>query len=176
MGVDWQATGTLLAATLALIGMVCQYFVVISSLRKDNTDLATNLRKDITDLATNLRAESVNTTKGISEILEVQGTRLTRMETKMELFWNAIGTSMANLIKQPTHFRKDELMDKLIPKNLPHLPESNIDELVELKLILKDELITLQEIKDPKSIAYSLAIAYIDQILYDKGLFNGECR
>lgn len=164
-GIDWQATGTIIAAVIALIGMVWQYFIVISG-----------VRKDITDLATALRAEAVTSCKGITDSLSDQGNRLTRMETKMELFWNAIGQSMSSLIKQPIHFRKDELMDKLVPENLPHLPENTVEELLELKGILKDELVTLREIKDPKSLAYSLAIAYIDQILFDKGLIKGECK
>ena len=94
----------------------------------------------------------------------------------MELFWDAVGASVSKLIKQPIHFRKDELMDKLMPENLSQLPENSIDELLELKIILKDELITLQELKDPKSLAYALAIAFINQTLYDKGLIKGACR
>lgn len=176
MAIDWEATGTIVASSIALLSVVWQYFVVISSVKKDTTDLGTNLRKDITDLATNLRAEAVTTNKGVIELLSIQGNKITRIETQTELFWNAVGTSISNLIKQPVHFRKDELMDKLIPANMPHLPESTVEELVELRYILKDELITLQEVKDPKSLAYSLAIAYIDQILYDKGLIKGECQ
>jgi hypothetical protein len=162
---DWQAIGTIIAVVIALVASIWQYFVVITS-----------LKKDVTDLATNLRVEAVASNKTVMDLLTDQGNRLTRMETKMELFWNAVGTSMSKLIKQPTHFRKDELMDRLVAENRSHLPESTIDELVELKLILKNELVELQEAKDPKSLAYSLAIAYIDQILYDKGLFKGECR
>lgn len=162
---DWQATGTITTAVIALIGVIWQYFVVISS-----------LRKEVTDLATNLRAEAVTSTKGVTDLLVDQGTRLAKMETKMELFWIAVGTSVSKLIKQPIHFRKDELMNKLIPENLSHLPESNIDELIELKTILKEELITLQEVKDPKSLAYALALAYIDQVLLDKGFLKGECH
>jgi len=165
MVVDWEATGTVVAAAIALLGMIWQYFIVISG-----------VKKDITDLATALRAEAVVSNKSLVDILTDQGNRLTRMETKMELFWNAVGQSMLSLIKQPIHFRKDELMDKLVPEKLPFLPENTVKELLELKHILKDELVTLREIKDPKSLAYSLALAYIDQILYDKGLIKGECK
>jgi len=174
--VDWQATGTIVTAVVALVASIWQYFVVISGVRKDITDLATGVRKDITDLATNLRVEAVTANKSVMETLAIQGSKITRIETQTELFWNAVSTSISNLIKQPIHFKKDQLMDKLIPVNMPHLPESTIEELVELRLILKDELVMLQEVKDPKALAYALAIAYIDQTLYDKGLIKGECH
>ena len=89
----------------------------------------------------------------------------------MELFWNAVGGVMSSLIKQPIHFRKDELMDKLVGDKLPG---SSTDELLELRIILEDELVTLREIKDPKSLAYALALAYIDQILYDSGIVKDK--
>lgn len=145
--IDWAATGTIVAAAGAFATAVWTYFGVILSMRKEFD----------------------------STIAEINN-RLVRMETKMELFWNAVVASVSSLIKQPIHFRKDELMDKLIPENLPHLPENTVEELLELKHILKDELVTLRELKDPKSLAYGLAIAYIDQILYDKGLIKGECK
>jgi hypothetical protein len=82
---------------------------------------------------------------------------------------------MSNIIKQPIHYRKDELMDKLAPGHEKELQKATVEELMELKIILKEELITLQELKEPKGLAYALAIAYIDQVLYDKGVFKGEC-
>ena len=187
VSIDWSATGTMIAAVVSILAVIWQYFVVISSLKKEQTDATAALRAEavsankgivdqITNLATSLRAEAVECNKEVMDLLIVQGNRLTTMETKMELFWNAVGGVMSSLIKQPIHFRKDKLMDKLVLENLPLLPEASIEELLELKMILKDELVTLREIKDPKSLAYALALAYIDQILLDKGLVRGECK
>ena len=61
--------------------------------------------------------------------------------------------------------RKDELMDKLLDKRETSM--SNL-ELVELKTILHCELPELKVQKSEKSLAYALALAYIDQILYDR--------
>jgi len=153
------------ALILTGLGMIWTYFGGISS-----------LRKEVNGSIDKVKTEHENTIKSLNEVLLQQSTRLTRMETKMELFWNAVGGAMSSLIKQPIHFRKDQLMDKLIPENLPHLPEATVEELIELKTILQDELVTLRETKENKSLAYALAIAYIDQILYDKGLIKGECH
>jgi hypothetical protein len=165
ISIDWQTTGTMIASGVAIATTTWQYFGVILG-----------LKKDLTDTAAKLREEMVDNNKEVMNSLAIQGNKITRIETQTELFWNAVGTSVSNLIKQPIHFRKDELMDKLIPANMPSLPESTVEELVELRFILEDELVTLQEVKDPKCLAYSLAIAYINQILYDKGLVKGECK
>jgi hypothetical protein len=153
------------AVSISALGMIWTYFGGILSIRKE---LYESIEK--------VKTEYGNTNKSLTDVLMQQSSKITRLETKMDLFWNAIGGSVLSLIKQPIHFKKDQLMDKLIPENLPRLPETTVEELYELKAILNDELITLREIKDPKSLAYGLAIAYIDQILYDKGLLKGECQ
>lgn len=153
------------AVSISALGMIWTYFGGILSIRKE---LYESIEK--------VKTEYGNTNKSLTDVLMQQSSKITRLETKMDLFWNAIGGSVSSLIKQPIHFKKDALMDKLIPANISRLPETTVEELYELKAILNDDLITLREIKDPKCIAYSLAIAYIDQILYDKGLLKGECQ
>jgi hypothetical protein len=141
-------------ATLVLTsaGMIWTYFYGISKVKKE-------LSVDINELW---------------KLSTEQGTRLTRLETKADIFWANISSSVSQMIKQPIHYRKDELMDKLVPGHEKQLKVATVEELLELKVILKEELTSLQEMKEPKSLAYALAIAYIDQILYDKGLLKGE--
>jgi hypothetical protein len=170
--IDWNATGAMVAAVAALLAVAWTYFSVIGSLKDDLASVAAAIRKELNDASDKLRKEFIDSHKEILNGQTDQGNRLVRMETKMEVFWGYVGTAMSSLIKQPIHFRKDELMDKLVPDQLPHLPENTVDELLELKEILKDELVTLRQVKDPKTLAYALALAYIDQILYDKGVLN----
>jgi len=156
-------TSTIIAGAACIIsglGMVWTYFGGILSIRKE-TIAAIDSAKEAMD----------KNYKSLGSELVKQGNRITTMETKMELFWNAVGGVMSSLIKQPIHFRKDELMDKLVGDKLPG---SSTDELLELRIILEDELVTLREIKDPKSLVYALALAYIDQILYDRGIVKDK--
>lgn len=155
----------IVAVSISAVGMLWTYFGGILS-----------IKKELSEAVEKIRTEHTNSNKSFSNIILEQSNRITKIETKMELFWNAVGGVMSSLIKQPIHFKKDQLMDKLIPENLPHLPETTIEELFELKTILNDELVTLRETKDNKSLAYALAIAYIDQILYDKGVLKGACQ
>lgn len=150
----------IIAVLLSALGIAWTYFGGILA-----------IRKEIVEIADKVRIQAARDNKQLSNIIVDQGNRLTKMETKMELFWNAVGGAMSSLIKQPIHFRKDELMDKLVGEKLP---ESTTEELVELREILQDELIALREIKDPKSLAYALAIAYIEQLLYDRGYHGGR--
>jgi hypothetical protein len=142
------------ALVLTALGMIWTYFYGISSVRKDLTADMEEIKKE--------------------QI--VQGKSIARLETKTELFWTNVGGVMTKIIKQPIHYRKDELMDKLVSGHEDQLKRATVEELVELKMILKEELLSLQEIKEPKALAYALATAYIDQLLYDKGMLNGECK
>lgn len=92
--------------------------------------------------------------------------RLARVETQAELFWGAAGNAISALIKQPIHFRKDLLMDKMVEDKL------NVAELQELKCILLDEINPLLATKDSKALAYALALARIDVLLYRKGYYQ----
>ena len=144
----------ILALIVSTIGLIWQYFGWIIGIRKDMGTMALNLKTECGVLI-----------KEVNDRSTLQESRLSRLEVKMELFWNAVGDAVKNLIKQPTHFRKDELMDKLLDKRDTDM--SNV-ELVELKLILHSELPELKIQKSSQSLAYALALAYIDQILYDR--------
>lgn len=140
------------AVAISLLGVIWQYFGGILAIRKDMA-LATT---------SNLEAHA-KIEREMRDLITAQGLQLAKAETKMELFWNAIGASVKSLIKQPIHFEKDELMDKLMDRpDLITKPELN-----RLKVILNEELVELQRAKNNSSLAYSLALAYIDQILYD---------
>lgn len=144
----------ILALIVSILGLVWHYFGWVLSIR-------TEISKVTLDCKTEIGAG----VSVINEKLANQDTRLSRLEVKMELFWNAIGDVVKNLIKQPTHLRKDELMDKLLDKRETDI---SIGELMELKSILHLELPELKIQKSEKSLAYALALAYIDQILYDR--------
>jgi hypothetical protein len=140
------------AVAISLLGVIWQYFGGILAIRKDMALAAT----------TNLEAHA-KMEREMRDMITAHGLQLAKAETKMELFWNAVGASVKSLIKQPIHFEKDELMDKLMDRpDLISKPELN-----RLKVILNDELVELQHAKNNSSLAYSLAIAYIDQILFD---------
>lgn len=144
----------ILALLVSIIGIIWQYFGWIIGVRKDMGTMALGWKTECGVLV-----------KDVSDKLTNQDSRLSRLEVKMELFWNAVGDVVKNLIKQPTHLRKDELMDKLLDKRDTNI--SNV-ELVELKSILHAELPELKIQKSSQSLAYALALAYIDQILYDR--------
>jgi hypothetical protein len=102
---------------------------------------------------------------GIKTDMAKLSDRLVSQETKMELFWKSVSISVATLIKQPIHFRKDELMDKLKLDMQGNKGVINEVELVELRKVLSEEVVELEGTKDPRSLAYALALAYINQLL-----------
>ena len=109
------------AVAISLLGVIWQYFGGILAIRKDMA-LATT---------SNLEAHA-KIEREMRDLITAQGLQLAKAETKMELFWNAIGASVKSLIKQPIHFEKDELMDKLMDRpDLITKPELN-----RLKVIL----------------------------------------
>ena len=108
-----------------------------------------------------MRKELAGSEKELRELIAAQNNRLVAAETKMELFWNAVGGVVSSLIKQPIHFEKDALMDKLMEG---HISKS---ELHALKHILQEEVADLRETKQTQSLAYALALAYIEQKLFD---------
>jgi len=144
----------IVALGVSILGLVWHYFGWVLSIRKDMGTMALSWKTECGVLI-----------KEVNDKSNAQDTRISRLEVKMELFWNAVGDVVKNLIKQPTHLRKDKLMDKLLDKR-----DSNISnvELVELKSILHSELPDLKLQKSSQSLAYALALAYIDQILYDR--------
>ena len=144
-----------IAIIISIISLLYQYFGGIL-----------NIKKSVSDSEEKLGDKISNIEKGILKTISDIESRLTKSETKMELFWNAIGGAVNNLIKQPIHFRKDELMDKLQLQMVGNRNSISIEELQELDNILEDESVKLKQNKDPKVLAYVLAQAFIKQLLY----------
>lgn len=91
--------------------------------------------------------------------------RLKALEVKMELFWQAVQTSVISMLKHPTAKRKDELLDKLGDQSI------TVKELPELKELLKCDVVS----KKKDALAAALVIARIDMLLYDhKALTIGK--
>jgi hypothetical protein len=176
----------IITAVVAIAGIIWTYFGGIMSIRKDmvlrdeaarkeTSDLATQVRKETTDLATQVRKETTELATQVrkeindhfsvfrQEVSSLEN-RLTKSETKMELFWKSVGGVVSTIIKQPIHFEKDELMDKLTGKR----DTMSSKELYRLREILTDEIGEFTAVKDPKAMAYALALAYIEQILFDR--------
>jgi hypothetical protein len=84
--------------------------------------------------------------------------RIAALETKMEIFWKAVGANVAQMLKSyPTNLRKDILLEKLSTK------EITLDESYELRTILKGEM----QLAEKERIGYVLLIAGIDVVIYD---------
>lgn len=77
----------------------------------------------------------------------------------MDLFWSHVQKGMGMLIKQPIHFRKDELIDKFNADN----KGPTLEELCELRDILYDEMKELEKCKNDRMIAYTLYVAGVEQ-------------
>ena len=158
-----------IALLVSILTLVYHYFGWVLSSRKEMSDLEIKFGDRISaEIKTcPLKLEIKSASDKLEEISE----RLVRVETKMELFWNQVGGAVKAMIKQPIHFKKDELMDKLLEERKPKI---RIEELYELKSLLKEELPALIEVKSEKCLAYALALAYIDQILYDRNCLCAE--
>jgi hypothetical protein len=94
-----------------------------------------------------------------TERVVAQENRLTRIETKVDLFWKAVETNVGQMLKSPTHIEKDLLLDKLAHREL------DISEAELLRSILTDEM-QLRG-RDNGVIAYALIIGRLEQILYE---------
>jgi hypothetical protein len=86
--------------------------------------------------------------------------RLTRLETKTELWWNTVADQVKGVLQQPTHFRKDDLLDRF--------PNIINQELVELKDIIVSELTELKKTKDPKVASYAIWKARVELECLDR--------
>lgn len=81
--------------------------------------------------------------------------RLAKIETKMDLLWQAVEKNITRMLHSPTHLRKDGLLDRF--------PDLSTPELKELEEILRKEQESLER-KNPhnfKLLAYALLIGRI---------------
>jgi hypothetical protein len=88
-----------------------------------------------------------------------QAERMTKLETKVDLFWRVVETNVGQLLKSPTHATKDTLLDKLAHREL------TIQEAELLRGILTDEM-QLKGRTD-SVVAYALIIARLEQVIYE---------
>lgn len=91
-------------------------------------------------------------------VLSKMKERLSALETKIELFWKVVEKKMVDSLKQPTHQRKDSLIDKLKGGGLV------LEEAVELRDILDGE----SECHNGcPNVAYILVLARLEALIYD---------
>jgi hypothetical protein len=95
--------------------------------------------------------------------------RLVRVETRVELFWNAIEGRVIEMLKSPTHLEKDELLDQLLHKEI-RLPGAQ-----RLRTILLEELNNRKRIDNGKKLAYALMIGRLEQVIYEFGGKHKKC-
>ena len=132
---------SLISLAIVIFGLLYNYFGVILKLREKIAEIV----------------------KHIGEANTKYEARFVALETKMELFWGAVGKVVIDMVKQPIHIEKDGLLDRLKSNDI------NGEELQKLKFMIEDEVIELKERKDAKAIAYVLILAMIDQKIWEKG-------
>ena len=119
----------IITITAMIIGFVYQHFGVIMKLKEDNS-------KTLLDLST----------------------RITTVETKIELFWRCVEGKMVEILKSyPTNLLKDVLLDKFKEKSL------NLREAEQLRTILGCELVNSSE----KKFAYIMILGRLEQVIYN---------
>ena len=96
--------------------------------------------------------------------------RLAKVETKVDLFWSAIEGRVTEILKSPTHLEKDELLDKLVSK------EINLQGAQRLRTILNEELKNRKRIDNGKRLAYALMLGRLEQVIFDFGGKRKQCR
>ena len=172
------------ALILAILSAVWQRFGVILDIKKDQSSMALSFQKELSDCKANCTgnlsvtkdnvlsqiSNEVNNLYGhfdkLSSQLVLADTRITRQEMKMDLFWGAVQETVKDMIKQPIHFRKDELLDRF--------PNLKLEEMFELRRTLqseKTELLSnvklLSSSKKTYLIALALMLAGVDSRLID---------
>lgn len=89
-----------------------------------------------------------------------QERRITRLETKMELFWDAVSGQAAEMLHHPTTPRKDELLRKLKEKTL------TISELEELEQVLQCDIV--ENRGTVKAFYTAFVLSRVRQLLLDR--------
>ncbi len=149
---------SLAAIFLTLLGLIFTYFGWIVSIKEALAGLVSTVaNSDFKDISKRLGQVEIALAKVETAI---GGHNISDMAAKLDLFWVAMEPALKEVIKQPIHFRKDDLLDRF-----PNLEDK---ELCELREILQDEMVDLKAKKDPKVLAYALMTARLDSVLYDR--------
>ena len=86
--------------------------------------------------------------------------RLTALETKIDLFWGAVESKMVDMLKCLTTLPKDILLDKMIHRDI------SLSEAQELRTVLKEEY-EHKQIDNGTRLAYVFTLARIEQMIVD---------
>jgi hypothetical protein len=84
--------------------------------------------------------------------------RLTRLETKTDLFWGMVEREIPRLLKAPTHLEMDDLLDKMTVSKLTK------KDAIRLKDILEKEM---DGCNDDKILACTLLLVRVEQIIME---------
>jgi chromosome segregation ATPase len=170
----WQRFGVILGLQKQIGDLKASTSLQITDKISIVTQQISNLTSQVSSLTTQVAGLtgqiSTLTTQVASLVLQVAGmdTRLSKQEMKIDLFWGAVQETVKNMIKQPIHFRKDELLDRF-----PNLVYDEMCELRETLTAEKTDLIgRMKELSGDKKaylLALALMLARIDSVLIDKG-------
>jgi uracil phosphoribosyltransferase len=149
-----------ITAAIAIAGLLYQYFGVIYGMRKDMGVIKQRLQ-DV-DCTEHRRILSEFEKRLGNENVADLSNRLTAVETKTALFWNAIGGVVTDMIKRPTHLLMDGLLDKF-----PNLDIFEIRLLRQELTRQRDKLVRNKEFE--KALLYALKLAEVDQLAVDLG-------
>jgi flagellar biosynthesis chaperone FliJ len=179
------------AALVVSIGVATwQRFGVILGLQKQIGDLKSSTVTQITAQIATVTAQLSNLTSQVSSLttqvsslvaqvgsltaqvgslvmqVATLDSRLSKQEAKVDLFWGAVQEAVKNMIKQPIHLRKDDLLDRF--------PDMSYDEICELKDILiaekKEMIINIKSLGGDRKaylLALALMLARVDSVLLD---------
>jgi hypothetical protein len=90
--------------------------------------------------------------------------QIARLVTKEEVTWAVIAPHLANIIHQPTHFRRDFLMDELEQGKLNNKPKElqelnhHLDVMIQEAIVDKDDM---------RQIIGALSKAHVQRLLLD---------
>jgi len=152
-----------LMVLLGLVGFLWTYFGPILDLKEKVGKVSGYNCQSIID-----RVGSLETKMGTTSLTDISN-RLVAVETKMSLYWDAVGDVIKDIIHHPDSPRKDYLSDKF-----PNLTEEEICELRDILISEKKELMANGAARDPHTRAYVLAVslqlARVGTALVDKKL------
>jgi hypothetical protein len=99
--------------------------------------------------------------KALDEKADINSERVTRIETKMELFWSAMTAQAVDVLHHPEETRMDELLVKLKLKTITP------PELEELKCVLKTRFGNKNARKGNQGFWAMVALTRIEMLLFD---------
>jgi hypothetical protein len=150
---------SVISAFLVIVGLLVTYFGPIGTLKEKVGGILGQL-SGVPQSFENIFGRLGGIEQRLTAIeTRLGNTNLAELAARLDIFWMAMEPSIKAIIKQPIHFRKDELIDRF--------PNLTNDELCELKDILKTEMHELTTNKDPKVLAYALMMARVDTVLYE---------